>query len=271
MHNRVIKPVFSESAVQEILLTQNPARRNIICKFMVDLLQEGPILAPVAHQVRWSSVDFAEGRASFRPYRTKKEDWVKNLLLNSDNISQKDFDELFKKRGNEDRSWDGMHATGRGELKKLIPKNGKVTPNEWLGLIESEFVSSLVVKIVATEAVKMVRGNERLFVEWNPMLRCYLEQFLLAIYRHAIEPPNAASKKGPKWMDYSHGAFVGLVDVFVTDDIRFFRALDQHLQLRPEWKCFIYTQTEFIRVLDSGKGFRNAFARKVIKPLPSRG
>ncbi|MFH1974063.1 MAG: hypothetical protein ABIJ52_00705 [Pseudomonadota bacterium] len=242
--------------------------RNLIGKFIVDLLQDSPILAPLAYQIRWSSIDFAEGQETFRPYETKESDWVKDLIIHSDRLTMDDISKLDHERGYENNSWEEMHTRGRVELQKLITNNGKVPSiNDWLGLMYSDFVRELVGGIVAPEALPKIRGDEQRFINWNPLLQCYLEQFLLSIYRHAVEPPNAASKKGPGWMDYSHGAFVGLVHVFVTDDKRFFRALNQHIQLFPKWKYLIYNHNQIKEVLESGQDFENSDVQKPIQPL----
>ncbi len=267
-----IEPMISDLTVQEVLHYQNTSRRALIGKFIVDLIQDGPILAPISTQILWGSLDFAEGRGTFRPYRTKKEDWVKRLLLKRSRFSTKIIEELNERRQHEDNTWDCMHAEGRPVLQEMISQAGGVRPtiHDWLGLMDSNVIRSLIVGNVAPEALPKIRGNEARFLEWNPVLCCFAEQLLLAIYRHAIEPPKVASKKGPKFPDYSHGAFAGLVDVFVTDDKRFSRALKQHVELFPKWRYFVCTQTELIRVLDSGQGFGNAVVQKNILPLPSR-
>lgn len=267
-----IEPMISDLTVQEVLHYQDTSRRFLIGNFIVGLLQDGPILAPLPTQILWSSIDFAEGQGTFRPYRTKEEDWVKRLLLKRDSFSTEIIEELDERRQHEDKTWDGMHAEGRPVLQKIISQDSGVRPtiHDWLGLMDSNFIRSFIVGSVAPEALPKIRGNEARFLEWNPALCCFAEQLLLAIYRHAIEPPNVASKKGPKFPDYSHGAFAGLVDVFVTDDKRFSRALKQHVELFPKWKYFVCTHTELIRILDSGQGFGNAVVQKNILFLPSR-
>jgi hypothetical protein len=264
--------MISDLTVQEVLHYQDTSRRALIGKFIVDLIQDGPILAPISTQILWSSIDFAEGRGTFRPYRTKKEDWVKRLLLKRGRFSTKIIEELDERRQHEDNTWDCMHAEGRPVLQEMISQAGGVRPtiNDWLGLMDGDFIRSLIVGNIAPEALPKIRGNEARFLEWNPVLRCFAEQLLLAIYRHAIEPPNVASKKGPKFPDYSHGAFTGLVDVFVTDDKHFFRALKQHQQLRPEWSYLIHNQTELKGILSSESGFKNKLVHKAVMALPPR-
>lgn len=271
MRKQGCEPVISDTILQEVLRYRDTSRRTLIGQFIVDLLQDRPILAPLAYQIRWSSIDFVEGQDTFRPYKTKEDDWVKDLLINSDRLTIDDISKLDSERGYEDCSWERMHTDGRKELQNLIARTGEMPSiSDWLGLMNSDFVRDLIGGIVDPEAIPMIRGNEQRFIDWNPLLQCYLEQLLLSIYRHAIEPPNAASKKGPKWMDYSHGAFAGLVHAFVTDDRRFFRALEQHLQLCPKWKYLIYKHAQLKDILESGQDFENSDVQKKIEPLPSR-
>lgn len=271
MHEQGIEPVISDSTVQEVLCARDTSRRTLIGQFIVELLQGGSILAPVPHQIRWSSIDFAEGRGIFRPYRTGEEDWVKRLLANADRVTSGDIDALYRKRKDDDSYWDSMHATGREVLQNLFSQTNEAPAlHDWLNMMDSHLDWFPVVSMVAPEARPMIIGHERQFVEWNPLLRCYIEQFVLAIYRYTIEPPTAASKKGPKWMDYFHGAFAGLVDVFVTNDKRFIRALKQHQQLRPEWRYLIHNQTELKRILSSKSGFKNTLVHKAIMAFPPR-
>lgn len=271
MREQGIQLVISDTTVSEILCTWDISRRTRICQFIVELLQDGPILAPVPHQIRWNSIDFAEGHGIFRPYRTGKEDWGKYKLANPDRLSVEDIDALIKKRKNDDSVWDSTHTTGRKTLQDLFSPTKKApTICEWISMRDSLLDLFPIKNMVAPEARPMIIGHERQFVEWNPVLRCYIEQFLLAIYRHTIEPPNAASKKGPKWMDYFHGAFAGLIDVFVTNDKRFLRALKQHQQLYPEWRYLIHDQIEFKRILNSKSGFKNTIIHKAIMAIPPR-
>ena len=269
---RKIKPIISDLTVQEILHNQDLSHRFIIGNFIVRLIKDGPILAPLPTQTLWSSIDFAEGKDTFRPYRTKKEDWVKRLLLKQDRFSAEIIEELDENRQHEDKTWDDMHKKGRPVFQEMISQAGGVRPTiqDWLTLKDSDFIRSLIVENVAPETLPNIRGNEARFLEWNSVLCCFVEQLLLAIYRHAIESPNAASKKGPKFPDYSHGAFACLVDVFVTDDKRFSKALKQHMDLFPKWKYIVCTHNEFIRNLDSGQGFGNVVFKKKILPLPSK-
>ena len=267
-----IEPMISDLTVQEVLRYQDTSRRTLIGKFIVDLMQDGPILAPISTQILWSSIDFAEGRGTFQPYRTIKEDWVKRLLLKRGRFSTKIIEELDERRQHECNTWDCMHAEGRPVFQEMISQAGGVRPtiHEWLGQMDSDVIRSLIVGNVAPEALSKIRGNEARFLEWNPVLCCFAEQLLLAIYRHAIEPPKVASKKGPKFPDYFHGAFAGLVDVFVTDDKRFSMALKQHQQLRPEWSYLIHNQIELRGILSSESGFKNKLVHKVIMALPPR-
>jgi len=182
-----------------------------------------------------------------------------------------DIDKLDYERGYEAVSWEKMHKEGRVVLQNIIKQTGQVPSiNDWLDLMNSDFIRDLIGRIVDSEALPKIHGNEQRFIDWNPLLQCFLEQFLLAIYRHAVEPPSASSKKGPGWMDYSHGAFAGLVHVFVTDDKRFFRALKQHIQLFPKWKYLIFKHTQIKEVLESGQDFENSDVEKRIIPLLSR-
>ncbi len=276
MSEQGIQLVISASTVQEILCTPDISRRTLICQFIIELLQDEPILAPVPVQIRWSSIDFAEG-LDFRLYRTG-ENWGKWQLANADRVNVTDIGELDKKRKNGDSAWNSMQATGREKIQEEIsakhdPKTAiDIGPSDkWLNIIMGCLVDWFPIKnIVAPEALPMIIGHERQFAEWNPLLRCYIEQFVLAIHRHAIEPPNAASQKGPKWMDYSHGAFAGLVDVFVTNDKRFLRALKQHQQLRPEWNYLILDQSELERILHSKSGFEDTLVHKTIMAFPPR-
>ena len=98
MHEQGIEPVISDSTVQEVLCTGDTSRRTLIGQFIVELLQGGSILAPVPHQIRWSSIDFVERRGTFRPYRTGEEDWVKRLLANADRVTSEDIDALYRKK-----------------------------------------------------------------------------------------------------------------------------------------------------------------------------
>ena len=267
-----IEPIVSDLTVQEVLHFQDISLRFLIGNYMVNLIKDGPILAPLPTQVLWSSIDFAEGKDSFQPYRTRKEAWVKDLLLNRDRFSAEIIKELDERRQHEDKSWDEMHEKGRPVFQEMISQadGERPTIHDWLSLKDSDFIWSLITKNVAPEALLKIRGNEAKFLEWNPVLCCFVEQLLLAIYRHAIEPPNAASKKGPKFPDYSHGAFAGLVDVFVTDDKRFSRALIQHVGLFPNWKYFVCTHSELMQILGSDQGFENLAVKKNIQYLPSR-
>ena len=269
---RKIEPIISDLTVQEVLHNQDLSQRLLIGNFIVCLIKDGPILAPLPAQTLWSSIDFAEGKGAFRPYRTKKEAWVKRLLLKRDRFSVEIIEELDAKRQYENKTWDNMHEKGRQVFQKIISQAGGVRPtiNDWLTLKDSDFLKSLIIENVAPETLPNIRGNEARFLEWNLVLCCFVEQFLLAIYRHALEPPNAASKNGPKFPDYSHGAFAGLVDVFVTDDKRFSKALKQHMEIFPKWKYFVCTHNEFVQNLESGQGFGNMVVKKNIQSLPPR-
>src|SRR5206468_996621 len=83
------------------------------------------------------------------------------------------------------------------------------------------------------------------YIEWNPICRCFLEQLLLAIRRHGILHPMASSYKGPKWADYYIGAFIGIADRLVTDDVRLRRALEEHRQLRERAPWLLNSLEEF--------------------------
>ena len=89
------------------------------------------------------------------------------------------------------------------------------------------------------------------YIEWNPICRCFLEQMMLAIRRHGLEHKTASSKKGPKWPDYYIGAFVGITDLFVTDDTRLRRALEQHRCLRSQAVWELRSFTEFVEDLQN--------------------
>lgn len=271
MHEQGMEPVISDSTVQEVLCTTDTARRKLIGQFIVELLQGGSILAPVPHQIRWSSIDFAEGGSTFQPYSTEEEDWVRSLLAKADRVTSEDIDALLIKRKNDNSYWDSMHAAGREELQKFFSQTNEApTIHDWLSMMDCHLNWFPVANMVAPETRPMIIGHERQFVEWNPLLRCYIEQFVLAIYRYTIEPPTTASKKGPKWMDYFHGAFAGLVDVFVTNDRRFNSALAQHQQLCPGWRYLIHNHVELKQILSSKSGFKNALVHKTIMALPPR-
>jgi hypothetical protein len=83
-----IELVTSDLMVQEVLRTGCSSRRILIAQLIVDLLQDRAILATLSQQIRWSSIDFAEGELAFRPYRTAKEDWVKRKLIKADSITR---------------------------------------------------------------------------------------------------------------------------------------------------------------------------------------
>lgn len=267
-----IEPIVSDLTVQEVLHFQDISLRFLIGNFIVNLIKDGPILAAMPTQVLWSSIDFSEGKDSFQPYRTREDAWVKDLLIKRDRFSAELIKELDERRQHEDKTWDKMHEQGRPVFQEMISKAGGEVPtiHDWLNLKNSCFIWSIIANNVDREALPKITGNEAKFLKWNPVLCCFAEQLLLAIYRHAIEPPNASSNKGPKFPDYSHGAFVGLVDVFVTDDKRFSRALNQHVERFPNWNYFVCTHSELIQILESEQGFKNMAVKKNIQYLPSR-
>jgi len=70
---------------------------------------------------------------------------------------------------------------------------------------------------------------------------------MLAIRRHGLEHPTDSSRKGPKFADYYISAFLSIADLFVTDDTKLRRALEQHRSLRSPASWKLRSLDEFIK------------------------
>lgn len=247
--------VTSDLAIEELIVTSDRAMRLQLAHGVLSLVESGAIvLAHMNHQIDWGVEAFLSNAKEFTPFELYNRDGVLSLLRTAGSLSPGFRGMIARKREEEKVSWDSMHQRERPRLQKVLASGVPVpTAYEWVHYIgSSEFASDLLRYVLSPRERDAVQGREQEYIRWNPIGRCYIEQFLLAIRRHGIEPPGASSRKGPKWTDYFHGAFVGVVDSFVTDDRRLRRALHDHRDVRPDAGWMLLGLGDFLRLMDLG-------------------
>ena len=247
--------VTSDLAIEELIVTSDSTRRVQLAQGMLSLIENGAIvLSHMNHQIDWAVEDFLAGSTVFTPYEIYNRKGVCTLLRNSSSLPPSLWDRIAGKREAENLGWDEMHKQGRPGLQRVLASGADLpSAGDWVSMIGgSSFASDLLRDVVSSGHAEALKGREQSYVQWNPICRCYIEQFLLAIRRYGIEPPNVSSKKGPKWADYFHGAFVGVVDSFVTNDKRFRRALSQHREVRGGSRWEIFELSDFLGRVQSG-------------------
>jgi len=252
-----VEVIISETLVTEVLLTEDPSRRRQITATVLRLLASRCILSSWVDQVRHSSIDFVAGSPRFVPCKSEAEAHLRQLLINPDSLDSKTLEEMNLAWQAADNKWDEMHARARPAFQEQLLNINEQVPmvQEWLTLKSGGFAEEVVREILPDFSRRHFSTPILTFMQWNPLLRAFMEQFLLAVRRHALEPWNAASKKGPKWPDYSHGAFAALVDVFVSNDARFRNALSQHSRFGSIGEFHVMDLNAFVNNLLSGVSF----------------
>jgi len=258
VRRRQIEPIVSDSLIEEVLLTSNTGLRRTIAATVLCLLGSRHVLAPVSRQVRWSCANFAAGDTRFVPFQSEDEDRARRFLIRPSELTVDLISLAHEKRSREAQRWDDMHARGRAIFQERVAREGGKlpTPTEYLRNVESEFSKDVVRNLVPESLANRLAGREVEIIRWNPILCAYLELMVLAIHRHAVEPPNVASKKGPKWPDYFHGAYCCAADIFVTNDSRFRRALEQHSELGTAGHYAVMNLNDFVAALKGGTAMR---------------
>jgi hypothetical protein len=250
-----VKLVTSDLAIEELIVTSDSVRRLQLAQGIMSLHESGAfVLAHMNHQIDWGIEEFLADAKDFTPFELYNREGVLGLLRRASSLPPALREVIAGKREAEKANWSSMHQRERPRLQKVL-ESGASVPNahDWVAMIgSSEFASDLLLDILSSCQREALQGREQEYIKWNPICRCYIEQFLLAIRRHGIEPPNASSKKGPKWADYFHGAFVGVADFFVTDDKRLRRALCEHREVRPDARWMVIGLSEFLRTIESG-------------------
>lgn len=233
-------------------MTSNSAMRLQLAQGIMSLAESGAIvLAHMNHQIDWGFEEFLAGAKEFTPFELYNREAVRGLLEKASSLPAAFLEMIARKREAERASWDSMHQGGRSRLQMVLA-SGVPVPNahDWVVMIgSSEFAADLLIDVLSPRHCEALQGREQEYIKWNPICRCYIEQLLLAIRRHGIEPPNASSKKGPKWADHFHAAFVGVVDFLVTDDQRLRRVLRQHQELRPDGRWMVMGLSEFLQAI----------------------
>jgi hypothetical protein len=151
------------------------------------------------HQIEWGVARFLGGERSFRPFQTFRPEAVSGLLKNAASLKTKLLERIRSQKEQSDRRWDEMQTQGRPSLQAAL-KKGLPIPEagDWMNsILDSEFTVEAMLDGFADESERrqlVHRAHE--YILWNPICRCFLEQWLLAIRRHGIEHRTASSKQG---------------------------------------------------------------------------
>lgn len=257
MHQASLEPILSCGLIEETLLTRDRAQRQRIAELILRLLDDRQILDGVGAQVKRGVPIFLAGGSSYSPFPLREEDEKVMLrLLNApEALPEVARSETLEDHHKSDGIWDAIHTRGRETLQAGLPAfcHPIQTPEGWLALCErTDYLHDLIIEGAPPDLATSLRGRIQEFVQWNPVLRAYREQQILAIHRHAIDHPTAASKYGPKFHDYKHGAYAAITDIFVTNDKRFASALRQHSELGSVGQYEVKSLKQFMTDLHKG-------------------
>lgn len=237
-----LQVVTSDLVPEELLATADPSQRARLAAAFLEVTQDGAfMLAHMNHQIQWGIAEFLAGKPTFAPYELYGRQAVIATLRDAANAPPQLLAAIKGKHRALAAHWDAMHASERPRLQQIL-QSGVPEPSlhEWIEIaLSSEFASDLLTEVLGSTRKAAVSGKGSAYIDWNPICRCYVDQFALAIHRHGIQAALHSSKKGPKWHDYFHGAFVGVVDCFVTDDRRLRNALMEHLAIRTDLSCSV--------------------------------
>lgn len=249
LRKHCIQITVPETVVKEVLVTSDLNVRAVLANTLIDLLGDCPPLASVPEQIRWGVQPFLDGKAAFKPFRCVRPDKIKAMLRNAKSLQNNQLELIQRELTDAKNGWDKMHDSGRPKMQELFGKDeGIPDAGNWMRSIrDSEFTHEIVLgRISNPNEQKKLKPRVAEYIEWNPVCRCFLEQIMLAIRRHGLEHQTSSSKKGPKFSDYFISTFVGITDLFVTDDKRLQRALEQHRRLRSPASWQLRSLTEFI-------------------------
>ncbi len=260
-----------ETIVEEVIRTSDPLVRAKLSRTLVDLLDDCPVLAHLWNQLTWGGQRFLCGEIAFKPFTAVGTDSLKTHLRNGDTLRPCALEQLQEKKNKQVHTWDTMHAQGRLRFQEILEKDKLIPdPATWIAtMLKSEVLRNIMLESVFNHTEReLLRPRWQEYIAWNPICRSFLELFLLAIRRHAIEHETAGSRNGPKWEDYYIGAFVGIADRFVTDDTRLRSALDQHRKYRGRVRWETVSLKEFLGDLHGGK--LRSDGRQMLEVLPAQ-
>jgi rRNA-processing protein FCF1 len=238
-----------ETVVKEVIVTSDPNVRALLADTLIDLLGDCLPLASVPYQIKWGVKRFLEGEVVFKPFRCFQPDKIKMMLKNAKSLRNNQLEPIRIELADGSNRWDIMHNCGRPKMQEVLRKSGGIPDaGDWIKSIrDSEFIHEIVIGIISEPNERnRLKPQVADYIEWNTVCRCFLEQMMLSIRRHGLEHQSSMSKKGPKWADYFINAFVGITDLFVTDDTRLRRALRQHRSLKTPANWKLCSFTEFI-------------------------
>lgn len=256
LRHHVIHVTTSETVAKEVLAITDPELRAVIAHTLLDMLGEYPLLASLPYQVKWGIQSFLTGKTIFKPFAVSRPDDINVLLRRAKFLENTQLEAIQRDNAEAAERWDKMHAGGRPNLQAVLGNEAPV-PNagDWMMSVrDSEFTHEIVLGTIS-DSIERARLLPRVaeYIEWNPICSCFLEQLMLAIRRHGLEHPFDSSRKGPKFADYYISAFVSIADLFVTDDTRLRRALEQHRSLRSPANWEVRSLNEFIKDIQDDK------------------
>lgn len=245
----------SDTTAAELAAIADEGRRIRLGQKLARLLGGKPLLAPFNLQLKWGIFQFMGGRAAFEPYATPGSEFVMKCLASPAPLSEALLRSLAEKRTQRAESWESMHTAGRPNLRNLFRQSKELpTSRDWMdSLLHSDFAAQVFTDVVTFDSRPLDQERAKSYLLWNPMARCFMEQFLLAVKRHGVENERASSKKGPQWNDYYQGAFVGVMDCVVTDDRRLRNALEQHRRLREQKTWCVLSLDDFRKWARTGE------------------
>lgn len=232
--------VLSVSGALELLETGNHQRRESLCRLARRMLGQRRVVAGHYDQIRMGARLF-QADPDYAPQLCPAGGAIDAGLCSPTTFPREHVDVWKSHKATSKRDWQTMHLEGREELQQLkadgLEADAEAAWNAsgiWVAeLLYSELPLSMVRNAVEGTGLE-AQPDEAVaaFINKHPVCRCWVEQFLLATHRAGTLHEKAFSlKKDPDFIDYSHGAFVGVVDVFVTEDGRFRKALEVHRAL----------------------------------------
>lgn len=266
-----IQITVPETVVKEVLVTSDPNVRAVLATTLIDLLGDFPPLASVPYQIKWGVQPFLDGEGAFKPFRCDSPDSIKAMLRHAKSLQNNQLELIRRELADAVNGWDKMHDRGRPKMQEIL-RISKEIPDagKWMMYFrDSGFTQELVLGTVSDlKEHKKLKPRILEYIGWNPVCRCFIEQMMLAIRRHGLEHQSHSSNKGPKWADYFISAFVGITDLFVTDDSRLRRALEQHRCLRSLISWELRSLIEFIGYLQNDQ-ILDSITKRTLETWPA--
>jgi len=151
LRKHCIQVTTSETVAKEILVTADPAVRDVLSNTLLGLLGKCPLLASLPYQIKWGVQLFLGGKTAFNPFRAVRSDDIKTLLRNAKLLTHTQIEVIRQETADAVKRWDKMHDSGRPNMQAVLEKSEPVPDaGDWMMSIrDSVFIHEIVLGTVS--------------------------------------------------------------------------------------------------------------------------